>query len=285
MENPLVSVLISSFNHVNYATAAIESVIRQTYDNIELIVIDDGSTDGTTALLKDLSEQYGFSFSARENKGFTATLNELVKMCHGKYISILASDDFLMLDKIEKQVLFLEENPRYGVCGGNFITINEIGEVTKKQKFRPARDLNFEDIFLDLKPGIAAGSAMIRKEILPTPAYDPTIEIEDLFQWLKITEKGIPIHVLNDIVFFYRKHSSNMHKDIERIHKNVIRIYDHFCDNELHSECVEKFNIQIALRSAKMGQKRFARRILSETSFSKVSAKIIRTYYHAYKLW
>lgn len=283
--NPLVSVLISSFNHENYVLEAIRSVLRQTYRNIELLVIDDGSSDRTPQIVGELSEKYGFFFLSRENKGFTQTLNELVDIATGQYVCILASDDAFMLDKTEKQVKFLEENPEYGVCGGNFLAINGSGEIVKSQKIRPARDLEFDDIFLGLKPGIPAGSAMIRREILPTPAYDPDIQIEDLFLWLKLSEQGVPIHVLNDVVYYYRKHSSNSHKNIEQMYLNVMKVYEFFNQHENYQRCVDEFNIKTALRAAKMEQKGFARSILSKAPLSAMSPKILRTYYHTYKPW
>ena len=106
---PLVSVIVPCYNHEKYVEETIESIVNQTYENIELIVIDDGSKDASPQIIEELSKKYNFKFIHRSNKGLSATLNEGIRLSQGKYISVCASDDKLKLDKIEKQVKFMEE--------------------------------------------------------------------------------------------------------------------------------------------------------------------------------
>ena len=96
--SPLVSVIISCFNHQDFIHPCIESVVRQTYTNFELIVFDDGSSDNSPVILEQLSRQYGFYFQAHENIGLSKTLNKALAMAKGKYVSPLGSDDMLLLD-------------------------------------------------------------------------------------------------------------------------------------------------------------------------------------------
>jgi GT2 family glycosyltransferase len=102
---PLVSVVIPSYNHYRFICGAADSVLAQSHTNLELIIIDDGSTDGTPELL---SQRYGADsrvrLVARENQGAHATLNEGVGMARGDYVSILNSDDLYLPGRLEKLV-------------------------------------------------------------------------------------------------------------------------------------------------------------------------------------
>ncbi|MDA9580498.1 glycosyltransferase family 2 protein, partial [Luminiphilus sp.] len=89
-----VSVIIPSYNHKRYIEAAILSVKKQTYEPIELVVVDDGSTDGSVDLLLELRKEFGFQLKCQKNVGVCATLNRgIAEMASGSYIALLASDD------------------------------------------------------------------------------------------------------------------------------------------------------------------------------------------------
>ena len=105
---PLVSVAIPCYNHERFVQDSIQSIIDQTYQNIELIIIDDGSRDGSVEKIKEMipacQERFvRFEFRHRPNKGLSATLNEALEWCEGKYFSALASDDIVLKNKIDKQ--------------------------------------------------------------------------------------------------------------------------------------------------------------------------------------
>jgi len=104
--NPLVSVVVPSYNHARYLPAALESVFAQTYRNIELIVIDDGSSDGSPAVIESLLARCPFPCTGlhRENRGAHATLNEAVRRARGAYINPLNSDDAFAPSRIEALV-------------------------------------------------------------------------------------------------------------------------------------------------------------------------------------
>lgn len=105
--NPLVTIVIPSYNHSKYVINSIQSIIDQDYDNIELLVIDDGSTDNSVEVISNFIECnkisdrfYRFKFIHRENKGLCATLNEGLKWSNGLYFSPFASDDIALPYKI-----------------------------------------------------------------------------------------------------------------------------------------------------------------------------------------
>ncbi len=100
-QKPLVSVVIPCYNHENFVQDSIQSVIDQTYQNIELIIIDDGSKDGSVEKIQEMipacQERFvRFEFRHRPNKGLSATLNEALEWCEGEYYSPIASDDIIL---------------------------------------------------------------------------------------------------------------------------------------------------------------------------------------------
>lgn len=106
MKSPLVSILIPSYNHEEYIQEAIESSLNQTYNNIEILIIDDGSSDNSPAIISGYAERYPdkIRYSRQENSGVATTLNKLIDMARGEYLSLMASDDILYPTKIEKQM-------------------------------------------------------------------------------------------------------------------------------------------------------------------------------------
>ena len=113
---PLVSVCIPAYNHERYIEDCINSIIEQTYENLELIIIDDGSKDGTYQEIKKLMPKLEKRFvrvsvETQENMGTCRTINKLYRKARGKYIYHIASDDISKPDAIETLIKFLEQNP------------------------------------------------------------------------------------------------------------------------------------------------------------------------------
>jgi glycosyltransferase involved in cell wall biosynthesis len=116
--NLLVSVIIPTYNRANFVVEAIESVLAQTYKNFEIIVVDDGSTDGTEKTLEPYRDRIVYIY--QENQGPAAARNAGIRRATGQYIAFLDSDDLWMRDKLELQVEYLDEHPDYGLIHTNF---------------------------------------------------------------------------------------------------------------------------------------------------------------------
>ena len=132
MDTKLVSVIIASYNHEKYIQDTIKSIIGQTYQNIELIIIDDGSKDTTFEKILELKEECEkrfarVDFEKQENIGCALTISKLIKKAKGDYVYMIASDDLAKPDAIELEADFLNKNPEYGLVVGDDEIIDSEG--------------------------------------------------------------------------------------------------------------------------------------------------------------
>ena len=135
-KEPLVSICIAAYNHESFISETINSVINQTYNNIELFIINDGSIDNTDDIISSVIDKcnlrfVNFRYVTRENKGFLSTLKELESFASGDYIAFLDSDDFYAKDKIAKQVNILEDDFDSALCYGKMIGVDKDSKVIK----------------------------------------------------------------------------------------------------------------------------------------------------------
>ena len=114
MDNPTVSAIVAVYNAELYITECLDSIFTQTYLPHEVIIIDDGSTDGTLKILESYPQK--IRLYSRENRGVSATLNEAIGYVTGQYIAILDADDLWVKDKLELQVAHLEINKNLDAC-------------------------------------------------------------------------------------------------------------------------------------------------------------------------
>lgn len=277
MTAPLVTVIIPSYNHGGYIEQTINSVLRQTYHPIEVIVIDDGSSDDSPQLLGQLAAQHGFRLELQTNQGLSRTLNAGIALANGKYVCTVGSDDILMLDKTEKQVEFMEANPHIAVCGGNQLLIDSTGQlINKRQYFSPHRELNFDDLFLGRKALIAASSAMMRRDVLDREGgYDPNIPLEDMYMWFKLTSRGHTIAGLNDVLIYYRKHESNSYKNVSYMVDSMLKTFALYTDHAQHAQVVNNYLISMFLRAAKY-DRGLALSILKKVKYKYYNVKVLR---------
>ncbi|WP_198265514.1 glycosyltransferase family 2 protein [sulfur-oxidizing endosymbiont of Gigantopelta aegis] len=276
----MVSIIVSCYNHQNYITACVESIVRQTYDNIELIVIDDGSTDNSADILEQLSKKHQFSFERQENKGLTRTLNKALKKAQGKYIAPIGSDDILMLDKTEKQVAFLEQREDIAVVGGSIICIDDQGTIKQKQRINTYHEADFEMLFLKPKQIPPAPTVMIRTDILrKVKGFSTECNLEDLDLWLKITHAGHTIAVLNDIFAYYRQHSSNSYKNYQFMTESLMQTYSKYKNEPNYLDVKNQVLLRMFLKVSKK-DRRYAWKILKQIAPQYYNLKFFRGLFH-----
>jgi len=133
MKNQIVSVIMPTYNRENYLRYAIDSVLNQTYKNLELHIIDDGSTDGTRDLVNSYDDNR-IKYYHQGNRGQSVARNVGIKNASGKFICFLDSDNLWKLDKLERQIKLMDENRDYQIIYGENEIINEDGQVQPTQQ-------------------------------------------------------------------------------------------------------------------------------------------------------
>ncbi|MBR1907369.1 glycosyltransferase family 2 protein [bacterium] len=236
--NPLVSVIIPVYNHENYVQTTIKSIINQTYKNIELIVIDDGSKDDSFSRILELKQECDNRFSnvimeTKENEGTCRTYNKLISRANGEYIYLIASDDISKPTAIEKEVEFLENNSDYVLVVGNQenidkdgkriyfdknaqITYDENSAVYKTTEFlQEKRKINFKSSdFGEYSTFLAVGNYLpngylVRKATLDFAGnFTPEAPLEDYWEMMQLSKYG-KFKFLDEILFSYRLHGEN----------------------------------------------------------------------------
>ena len=209
---PLVSVIIPTYNHAQFIGKAIESVLCQSYNNLELIIVDNYSNDNTREVVqtfKDNRYQY-FSFS---NKGIiAASRNYGVSQSKGEVISFLDSDDEWVKDKLKKQVKHLFSDGISCVCS-NFSPIGDVNLSRSHLKFQNGesfQDFSYNQILLN-NPVMNSSAIMLKDSFIKLGGLDENpnfIAIEDWDLWLRASNLG-NIRILAEPLINYRIHDNN----------------------------------------------------------------------------
>lgn len=203
--DPLVSVVIPVYNGEKYLEESLQSCFDQTYKNIEVVVVDDKSTDSTLSILKTLEKDHPnlVIIEAEKQDGLGNVINIGIKKAKGKYIARLDADDLMYPARIEKQVGFMEDNPEVVVLGGHIDLVDEKGKIIG------ARSYSIED--KDIKKNLflfqpfAHPSVMMRKDAVEEAGYYPEHiwKIEDVMFFFKMSKVG-KFHNLPDKLIKYR---------------------------------------------------------------------------------
>ncbi len=185
IKDKLVSVIIPTFNRAWALETAIDSVLAQDYNSIEIIVIDDGSTDNTQDLLKGYKNK--IRVLTQENRGVSAARNFGIKSSHGEFIALLDSDDAWEPNKISCQIAFFEQNPRALICQTEEIWIRKGKRVNPRVKHKKPSGMIFEpSLHLCL---VSPSAVMIRKKLFELKGYfnEEFPVCEDYDFWLRIS--------------------------------------------------------------------------------------------------
>lgn len=205
-QQPLVSVYITNYNYAKYIRTSIESVLNQTLQNFELLIIDDGSTDNSKDIIEEYRDQPGISIIYQQNKGLNVTNNIAMRASHGKYIMRLDADDFLEPQALETMSNVLESDPELGLVFPDYYYVDGNGEITGEE-----RRHDFEkEVSLYDQPAHGA-CTMIRLEFLrDLGGYNESFTCQDGYDlWIKF----IMHHKVTNVkqpLFSYRRHGQNL---------------------------------------------------------------------------
>lgn len=215
---PLISVLMPAYNSELYIAEAIESILNQSYQNIELIIFDDGSTDNTRQVIQSFDDFRIVKILSDQNYGVVRARNDMIDRAGGQYIALMDADDIADPTRLEKQLRSLELG-ECDLCGSAQWVLDEAtGKVKKsKDKFTDA-DLR---ALLSVYCGLCNSAMMGRAEIFKRFKYDTSIlTSEDYYLWVQMAAAGYRFLNLKERLITYRRYpaqTSSVHLDKFRI--------------------------------------------------------------------
>ena len=211
---PRVSIVMPSYNHAQFVGQAIQSVFDQSFQDFEIVVTDDASTDGTPDIIRQFSDPRIRLEVFEQNQGACFALNSSIRRSQGEFLCYLASDDYFLPEKIAKQVAYLEANPRVGAVFGLPMLVDERGMSFKSDfgnqfavpfdNAHPSRQQWLRHFFFNCNC-LCAPTAMIRRSCFDDVGlYDPRLaNLPDFDLWIRICVKH-EIHVMQEELTAFR---------------------------------------------------------------------------------
>jgi glycosyltransferase involved in cell wall biosynthesis len=190
VDQPKVSVIMAAYNEEETILDSIESIIGQTYDNFELIIVDDGSTDATPELVRDVNNNKIRFIQNDDNRTLPYSLNRGIRESNGQYIARNDADEISKPARLERQVEYLDNNPDVQVVGCWCEIIGKNGEHIINEGFAADRDFGVEDLIRN-GPGLTHGSVMMRRDALEKVGgyREPFEYAQDYDLWLRISDR------------------------------------------------------------------------------------------------
>lgn len=207
---PLVSIIAPCYNAEKFLEASLKSIFAQDYPNFEVIVVDDGSSDNSVAMLKELQNTYDFQLYTQANQGVSAALNTGLSHARGVYVSTPDLDDIMLPESVRLRAEYLNTHPEVGCVGALIIYMDSQGNDTKRQRTMPLRRLSLNEI---ISGAIVMGApvSLYRMEALKKAGfYDPDIKVQDFQITLRVASQGYEVHQLPVHVTRYRRHPQNL---------------------------------------------------------------------------
>lgn len=214
---PVVSVIMPCYNHEGYVEHAVKSVIDQTYPNVELIVVNDGSTDNSLGILENLLKSYKFTLVNQENMGVCKALNRgISEFAHGEYFALLASDDFWHLDKLRQQVAQLQLHVESEFCFSQAIKFSNDCDLNSGKVF-PRKCISghvLNEVFIHQH--VPAGTMLFSRQLYERlGGFDETLKEED-WDFVIRCAAVTPFVSVNAPLLYYRSHQGNTMKTRNR---------------------------------------------------------------------
>lgn len=209
--SPLISVVLPVYNGAAYLRPTIDAILSQTQGDFELLVINDGSTDGSEAIIRSYTDSR-IRYFHHPNKGFAYTLNRGIGEARGKYIARIDADDICLPQRFEKQAAWLEERPGTDLAGCFITFIDEKGEVKGDWPEDRAHYTNAQiREVLPFKNCIAHPGVMVRTEVFRRfPYLDSQKPVEDYDMWLRLAGAGLVMEKVPEMLLLYRVHGASM---------------------------------------------------------------------------
>jgi len=271
VKKPTVSVIIPTYNRAHLIGRAIKSVLNQTYQDFELIIIDDGSTDDTEDIIRQFQEKDKRIKYVKhdKNKGGSAARNTGIKAAKGEYIAFLDSDDEWLLEKLKRQMkVFKNTSSEIGVVYTGIISINEISEDTNIQYNIPKkRGWIYEDLLAENCVGTTSTVLIKKKCFEKSGLFDESLPgCQDWEMWIRIA-KEYQFNFIKDPLIRYHIHNNRITMDLENKIKAKTIVINKFSEEfvlrqKIYSQhCFTRGNLYCKIGNIKKGREEFLKAI------------------------
>jgi glycosyltransferase involved in cell wall biosynthesis len=234
-QNPLVSVIIPTYNSCQWVGQAIDSVLGQTYSPIEIFVVDDGSTDDTATYLKARYDKQ-ITYIYQPNEGAGKARNVGIKHAKGELLAFLDADDVMLPAKIARQVAYFKACPQYAVVYCDFWCVYE--DAVNQWQVPPPK-YKLEGVAGEIFHRLLKGNVMIpsavtvRRECLKAVGefFEVGQGCEDWDLWLRIASKGYQFGYLDERLVLYRVRSDSVSHNQYKMRSHQYRVFAHIKDS------------------------------------------------------
>ena len=206
-----------AYNVEIYIEQAIKSILSQTYSDFELLILNDGSTDGTESVIKKFDDPRIRYFSFKKNRGNVEAINYLFEEALGQYIAFQDADDWCTESRIEEQILYLLKNPLFVACGTQYYHVEFSGKIVEAEFVPNSHSEILEKIEVDHYPSVCCGSLLFRGSLLKSVGkyriFFSGIGSADFDWYFRVLKVG-EVANLNNYHYYYRQHYYSVTKSI-----------------------------------------------------------------------
>jgi glycosyltransferase involved in cell wall biosynthesis len=262
---PAVSVVIPAYNSAAFLQQAIDSVLGQTYSDFEIIVIDDGSSDGTEAVARSFSDRV--TYIKQENKGVSAARNHGIKLARGQYVAFLDADDLWAPEKLAEQIPLFDMNPEIGLVYSDWQVVSEHG--VSEASFHSSRPAASGYVFNDLvRTGfiLTSGTVVRRSCLADVGEFDETLSIaQDYDLWLRICYRW-KVAVVNKALVAKRSWDGSLSSNLPKTASERVALFEKTlrCFTGMTPQSRRLVRSQLAMNYWDVGYDYFDRLMLKE---------------------
>ncbi|WP_257666450.1 glycosyltransferase family 2 protein [Parapedobacter tibetensis] len=206
---PAVSVLMPAYNAEAFIRQSIQSVLDQPFQDFELIIYNDGSTDTTACKVWQFLDPRIQFIDNKQNQGLTHARQATLELATGRYVAILDSDDVSFPDRLEKQYRFLERHPEVILCGGNALLMDAEGRTSGELLHQAYRQEELKIRFFFNNIFVNSSVMFRRAEAVQLGGYRDRAPVEDYDLFVRLADQDA-IHVFNEPLVYYRTHEGNI---------------------------------------------------------------------------
>lgn len=229
MKPPLVSVHIITYNQISFIRDTLDSVLNQDYPNFEVVVADDGSTDGTAEVISEYSKKNPekiIPLIGGPNLGITGNSNRCLNACNGKYIAFMGGDDLFLPGKLTAQVDWMEKDIQRVLCGHQVQVFYDHDTPSHIQRLRLYSGTGAAWAIENGSP-YGATAVMVRAENIPKNGFDERLPVvSDQKLWIDVLMRGGKFGYVEGILAKYRRHSGNVTNNSEKCLTDIIEMFN-----------------------------------------------------------